>query len=436
MLMNKYNVVKLALFIALFVFSVGYSLAWTDPGPGTVPSDNNTPAPINISTAPQIKEGPLTLFKTLWLTGSNNGINSRLFVDGKIGIGPGFATADPPKIDTTALLDVDGQIRVRGGNEGPGIITSKVLTATTTGGLAVWRTPPTGVTQLNRGLGITFNPDPMTQTNTITSGTGGFITAYLPETQRRIDSGCGPNQGVKSISAGTVSQLATSICTAFVTRVTGSGGATTTGPGSGTGGGTVNVAVNLATNSGLKVNASNQLLLDVSPIGGLGLSGNQLTLRTDCGTNPFLTWNNGASRWDCMANPTPPSSPPGGSVMYIRGYGWGFNYSVSEPLSCPVSGDGGSVTSWIEAPRGTGLNYTSEEDVGGTVTQVNKVRICYKLDQTCQIFYSTSKDLIANGNPPNCPTGFYDAIKNPGGAKYYAPGGLRTEYQRVCFKCY
>ena len=116
-------------------------LAWNNPG--TDPPGNNAPAPINVSSNSQSKAGNLNIGTGLdyWITKSGDSFalkNSagaiQLVVgqDGHVGIG----TAGPD-----AALDVNGQIKIRGGSPSLG----KVLTSDANG-LASWQAAPGGVT--------------------------------------------------------------------------------------------------------------------------------------------------------------------------------------------------------------------------------------------------------------------------------------------------
>lgn len=144
---------------ALIIFSIllvsliaAIGMAWTPP---TAPPPQETvPAPLNTGPQPQTKQGPLTVkklevapdsdeFFLINRSGATYPLSFKLGTDsafvlravnlniltvkeGKIGI-----LADPP----TATLDINGTIKIRGGNPGA----NKVLTSDATG-LASWKT--------------------------------------------------------------------------------------------------------------------------------------------------------------------------------------------------------------------------------------------------------------------------------------------------------
>ena len=407
--MNKYKIIdlaRLALFTALLVFGVGYALAdWTMPTfpPPAGDGSPNAPAPINVGSNAQTRTGPLTIANNLWVTDANLFVNG---VDGGVGIG----TTVP-----TASLDVAGQVRIRGGNP----ISGKVLVSADDSGLATWvAIPGTGITQLDAGTGITFNVNPSTKTGCPGSGTdcrittSGTISIYDTETQRRISGTCNSASAFRGINQNGIDNT----CQQFVTQVTADNGLTATGPGSlPATGGVANIALNLAPQSGLKVNASNQLGIDLSSTGGLGISNNQLMLRSDCASNPLLKWDSATSQWNCAPNPTFPPAAPGGSVMYLK--------ARTTVGACP--------SGWVAMPT-----YT--EAVGGGAT--NYVRVCYRTDQVCQVLRLVS---ISQTTPPpaDCPSSFLTASGSltcgtTSCSQENAPGGGSQNYVRNCYSCY
>ncbi|MBI2100759.1 MAG: hypothetical protein HYT47_01965 [Candidatus Vogelbacteria bacterium] len=90
------------------------------------------------------------------------------------------------------MLDVDGQIRIRGGGPATGL----VLTSDADG-LAQWAAPPTGgITSLSQDTtnpGIILNPNPVTGIGTV-----GVDSSYI---QRRVTTTCPAGQEMYSISS-------------------------------------------------------------------------------------------------------------------------------------------------------------------------------------------------------------------------------------------
>ena len=157
---------------------VGLALAgWSNPtGPPTDLAGTNAPEPINVGPATQTKTGQLII---------NGFLTAPTIFTGKLGIGPGAVIS----FDPFAVLDVDGQIRIRGG----GAAANRVLTSDANG-LASWGVAPAaGINALYEGNGIDLTP------NTIipTSGTIAINDAY---TQRRVGPTCAAGQEIYSIS--------------------------------------------------------------------------------------------------------------------------------------------------------------------------------------------------------------------------------------------
>ena len=114
--------IKVIILAIIIVIGVGYVMAWTSP-PANPPS-NNVAAPINASTSPQSKAGPLSLGTTNPPT-----TGSILDVIGNI------ATQG---LSVNGASIFNGQVQVRSGTPGLG----KVLTAIDANGTMVWQNPP------------------------------------------------------------------------------------------------------------------------------------------------------------------------------------------------------------------------------------------------------------------------------------------------------
>ena len=129
--------------VALLVGAHGVS-GQTFSEPASTPPGGNTPTPLNVSAIDQSKDGGLTVGSNLSvlqvflvrggsLISTVSGNQTGLLVQyGNVGIG--FNALSP-----TAKLDIDGQIKIRGGSPGAG----KVLTSDASG-LATWATPASG----------------------------------------------------------------------------------------------------------------------------------------------------------------------------------------------------------------------------------------------------------------------------------------------------
>lgn len=340
--MNKnriFEIAKLTFLVALFIFGVGYVLAdWVVPT--LPPTGDNAPAPINVSAQVQIRDGPLTLSKWLWLkkvgTASNN--SGRLFVDDKVGIGLPLVLGFPSS--PTADLDVNGQIRIRGGCPVGGCASGQVLKAVDGSGLAHWEANVVGISSLKEGFGIDLGTS-ATDYNVSEITDSGFIriadgTLALDKTNK---NGVAPNPGAEvqdrvtgectsstyypygAISAiGNTGQVS---CRSFVTTVAAgptSGliltldGVPTQNPVSGPVSLAVNVGVT-ADNSGLLISGNNIVKMNVATL----TTGDGLTIDTasnrvqfeSCGNNETWRYNTALSKWECYALPTAPATPPG-----------------------------------------------------------------------------------------------------------------------------
>lgn len=420
---------KFRIFLAPIIFLAGIiyvSAAWTNPGPGAIPSGNNTEAPINVSSAMQTKNGNLFINGTLTSVFAN--ITDQVFVTSDITQAP----------DTTALLDVDGQVRIRGPVGAFAPAEGKVLTAVDTTGLARWVPAPDGIAQLDEGFGIDLSdysgPDGIMgtaddgqQNSNVTSISSTGVVAIDPsETQRKINDTClGPDQAIKKINNliipnGTVDPS----CQSFVTTVEAGtnsgltlmiGGATSTVPTSGP------VTLKINPGPGITINGSNQLSLNVNSGTGDGLqiSSGQVKFES-CASGQTWKYNTFTSSWECANFP----SIAGDSVMYLK-----VRDDLAgnpPPPSCPAFPNPG----WSPVPGISPLAYTSNENVGGG--RFNRVRACYIVSQSCRVMAIRSS---TSAGLPTCASFGIPAWSTAATTEEYAPGGVAINYVRTCYIC-
>ena len=112
--------VRIIVLAGILSLGVGVAFAGWTPAPSSAP-DNNVEAPLNISSANQVKLGGL------WVNalGASNGL---VVPDGNVGIGTSGIPSGNIK------LEVVGTVKIAGGNPGVG----KVLTSDANG-LASWQ---------------------------------------------------------------------------------------------------------------------------------------------------------------------------------------------------------------------------------------------------------------------------------------------------------
>src|SRR3989344_9404678 len=133
---------RIAIIALVLGLGVGYVMAqWSPPGfnPPTGPGGLNAAEPLNVSNSIQIKGDVDGTTAGLGV----NGILSawRIFATDELGVGtdPDHLT-EGWDVDATAVLDVNGQIRIRGGSPGQNKILTSVLDPVTGlyTGLASW----------------------------------------------------------------------------------------------------------------------------------------------------------------------------------------------------------------------------------------------------------------------------------------------------------
>ncbi|MBI4136137.1 MAG: hypothetical protein HY481_01090 [Candidatus Vogelbacteria bacterium] len=426
---------RFAIAVIAIGLGVGYVLAaWSPPGfpPPTGTGSPDADAPINVGNKAQTKSGPLAVTNTF--------ISPQIFA-GKLGIDDGIGNDGPVgNPDPFAVLDVDGLIRIRGGSPGPDRFLKTSSTAGDTTGLASWQPFPAGLASLKEGFGIDLcdygYPDipgtdcsrnEITDSGVITVAAGQWGTALPAAIQQRVDGGTHDGGNFTCPSAKAMTEISVSglpTCMPFVTTVqaAGTSGLTLTAGGPPTQNatsGAITLAVNVgaaADNTGLKINTSNQVALNVDSVNagdGLTISSNLVKFES-CGASANQTWKYDGAKWGCASFPSP---VPGGSVMDLKLKG----SLAGDPSSCPAA-------PWTEAPRGDGLTYTSQEGVGGAGSgQFNKVRVCYRTDRACQVIYLRSKI----NPPPACPSSWTQADSTG----EFAPGGVLTNYVRTCYLC-
>ena len=380
---------KDSLLAALIIVGLAVGYAWADwATTSDSPHDNNSTAPINVGVTDQVKSGGLALWGNL---GARHIIATQAL---------GIGEASMADMDPLSVLDITGQIRIRGNAGDPPINDGDVLTSDANG-RASWAPPSVNTSyNINNGFGIA----PITPITPI-------IEINPAETQRRILGTCADPQAVQSVEEdGTVVN-----CRSFVTSV-----ATTSMS-----------AIDLTHDS-----VTGQVTLDRIRVGGGGLyyqpflqvrgrtvfwinysglaiENNSLKLRNTC-PDKYYWFSLGGGYWDCAAGPDPssiPTSPPGSGVMYLKAK-VGFT-----PAVCPAG--------WTDLG-------THQEAAGSTS---NVVRTCVKSDQSCQVTYFKS----ATSPPPGCgssaggspPPGTLQAAT---WAETYVDGV--THFVRACYLCH
>ncbi|MEK7585114.1 MAG: hypothetical protein AAB455_01175 [Patescibacteria group bacterium] len=407
------NILQLAVIVLLAGLGFGYVLAaWQAPtsGPPTSsgPSVYNASEPINVSSTAQIKDGGLGV----------NGVLSafRIFSTDKFGVGPSPGGDWSTNVDPTAALDVNGQIRIRGGS--PGV--NKVLKSDANG-LASWQVSVAGLNRLVEGFGIDLAD------YSGAGGTANYATSSITS-DGIIAVAAGQTNPGGQISPATIQQRLTGVpcaspgaitgvgsgggvtCSSFVTTVTAPASGGLIGPTTPTSG-PITLSVNVG--PGLVTTAGNQIAININAGTGDGLqiSGNQVRFE-NCANGQTWKYNSVSSLWECANLPL----VPGESVVYFK-----TKSSSSDPKLCSVL-----AGSWAEVTTGSGLTYTSNEGVG-SATVTNKVRVCYHTGLSCQVIYL--RDTTA---APACPSGF-----NPAGpaSSEWAPGGTLTNFVNTCYAC-
>ncbi len=416
---------RLAVVVMVIGLGVGYVLAdWQSapPGPPPYSCDRSNPppgctTPINVSNTTQSKAGSLIIDDILF--------SSKILAVNKLGVG--FQAT--PALDPTALLDVNGQIRIRGPSTGPyapGV--GKVLTAYDAGtetntGLARWETPVAGVSEIREGYGIDigkYDPTPPgTVDYTVTSSAGvTYIKINSGETQQRISSSCASPKAMTAVA-----QNGVPTCQSFVTtaRANLSSGLTLTDESGVVTTNAVSGPIALAVNAGpgLAIN-NNQLALNVIETAGAGdglridTTDNTVKFET-CANDQTWKYNAATAKWECASLPPANYIVPGDSLMYLRVK----DTANVAPPSCP--------TNWIEAPPNTSSpygNYTGNENVGGG--RYNRTRACFRSDRPCQTIYFRSSAI-----PSSCPGGWSQAAY----VFEWAPGGVYSNSVRTCYIC-
>jgi hypothetical protein len=320
-----------------------------------------------------------------------------------------------------AILDIDGQIRIRGGNPGQDKLLA-VDASAATNGLATWSDALFNqVYWLEAGFGIV--PDPSFAPPGGTPGTyvKEKVAVATTTIQSRITGSCpSTNSAISAVAQdGTVS------CRSLVSGVTtANGGLTVTGGGVG--------PINLSINAGAGLDTTSGPL-QVKPLAigsGLVISNNYLkfatttpAIDTACsGNNVYWKYNTSSGKWDCSASLG--SRKPGESIMYLKRMG-GYT-----PDACP--------SGWTNFPIGI-LGYYTEQVGGG---YHNYVRICKRTvpADICQTMYLTNSSgpigcsAVSIPNPPACPTanGWSEANIN---SVYTPNAGNYCNKVRVCSKC-
>jgi hypothetical protein len=421
------RIIIIALVIGL---SVGYVLAGWSP-PGGPPTNWNAETPINVGSNPSLQTKTGNLF-------INNDLTARqFFVAGgltsplpKVGIGPLAGSAR----DATnpAILDIDGQIRIRGGN--PGL--NKFLKSDDSG-LASWAPLNPAMAKLTEGFGIdlgdytgpldangdptlTFEPTEITTTGKISVWTGlgniptnrDDVDPNIEAIQRRITGTASPIQAITAVTTSGAATFSNFVTTAQagsgsgLTLTNTTSGLTTTSATSGPISLAVNVGPATGNTSGLSTTTGNIVKLNVDTAGtgdGLRIDATDNTVKFETCTDGY-TWKYVSGAWTCSAFPTSSISMPGESVMYLR---------VKSPTTAPSCPSGWS-------------GITSVESAGATNT--NNVQVCYRSDKGCQVIYLRAYP----SSPVSCPASWTPEAAS---SSEWAPGGSSTNNVRTCYIC-
>lgn len=355
----------------------------------------------------QIMNGSFTIGDYLWM----NSTVDPLYVDGKMGIGPDFGEGTE-QIDSTALLDVDGQIRIRGMSQVPvGFDPGSVLESVDDSGFAKWVTTPAVFDKdsLQAGYGINLIWNEETKSYTVST-----IDSLV---QKRVIDSCGDPTALTKINELGAIVPATD-CRSFVTTInTQTGGIIGTGQGPNVPVINVGSLTNCGNNcSGLMI-SGNKLKVN-QPVSGSGLllSGNYLGFNTSAcsGTNAYWKYSTTLG-WICSTPYPSAATPAGEGVMYLRARKW-----TSDTLPACPSGSGWTAIS----PDGT--------EAAGTAGIVNDVRTCYNSSNLCQVFELKAP---TPSSAPSCPSSAsgWSQIST----KEYIYSTLTTSYNNVnvCYRC-
>ena len=184
--MQKAKSIALILGVLAMSILVGYFvLAWTEPT--APPPGGNVPAPLNVGNVGQTKAGGLIL--------NTGGASTGLIVRyGNVGIG----TTGPAQ-----KLDINGQIRIRGGNPAAG----RVLTATGADGIATWQTPVSAGAPVGASYVVMALDGTLTAERRLTAGTGITISDAGANSNVTVglsypSKSCGSGSAIQSFNVG------------------------------------------------------------------------------------------------------------------------------------------------------------------------------------------------------------------------------------------
>ena len=184
--MQKAKSIALILGVLTMSFLVGYlAFAWV--GPTAPPPGGNVPAPLNVGNVGQTKAGGLIL--------NTGGASTGLIVRyGNVGIG----TTGPAQ-----KLDINGQIRIRGGNPAAG----RVLTATGADGIATWQTPVSAGAPVGASYVVMALDGTLTAERKLTAGTGITISDAGANSNVTVglsypSKSCGSGYAIRSFNVG------------------------------------------------------------------------------------------------------------------------------------------------------------------------------------------------------------------------------------------
>ena len=385
---------RLALAVLVVGLTVGYALAaWQLPqqGPPAGPGGYNADAPINVSNTAQTKDGSLTI--------SDNLFSSKILAINKLGVGSIFT--NPNQLDATAVLDVNGLIRLRSGCPLGINCTNKILISSNADGLATWADPLSVILLFGLEAGFGIVPGAGSPGMAMDADSKVHV-ATTTQIQARITGVCGNDSAITTVKQDGAVDCLPLVSSLTDTPVGGSGLSISNTAGA------VTLSVNTA---GGGLAASGNLLKVNPPAAGSGLllSGGSLKFdTTNCsGANVYWKYVTGTG-WTCSASPT------GGTIMYLS--------SLGTPPNCPTSPSPDWVELGVSKEYVTAFGYSTN------------TRICRwnRNNPVCRVMYLTQ---VTPTTPPACPSDWTSHRVET----VVAPGSPQTilyyNQVRTCYKC-